>query len=65
MGYAVGLKSGLLGAACICSAGLGLSFSANAADFTPLGDLIGGEFNSLAFGISADGNVVVGEGTSS
>ncbi len=33
---------------------------AGAATFTALNDLPGGEFNSLAYGISADGSVVVG-----
>jgi uncharacterized membrane protein len=34
------------------------------ATFTPLGDLPGGSFDSTAFGVSADGRVVVGQGTS-
>ncbi len=34
-----------------------------AADFTGLGDLLGGNFNSIAFGISADGSTVVGRAT--
>ncbi len=34
------------------------------ADFIPLGDLPGGTFFSLANGVSADGSVVVGRGTS-
>jgi len=33
---------------------------AQTASFTPLGDLPGGEFYSRAFGVSADGTVVVG-----
>lgn len=32
--------------------------------FTPLGDLPGGDFESRAFGVSADGSVVVGESPS-
>jgi probable HAF family extracellular repeat protein len=32
--------------------------------FTPLGDVAGGNFSSFAYGISADGLVVVGQGTS-
>ncbi|HYV84291.1 MAG TPA: thrombospondin type 3 repeat-containing protein [Patescibacteria group bacterium] len=35
------------------------------ATFTPLDDLPGGIFDSTAFGVSADGRVVVGQGTSS
>jgi hypothetical protein len=31
-----------------------------AADFTPLGDLPGNLFDSKAFGVSADGAVIVG-----
>lgn len=38
--------------------------SANASSFTPLGDLAGGGFSSIASGISADGSVVVGRGRS-
>jgi uncharacterized membrane protein len=34
------------------------------ATFTPLGDLPGGAFDSAAAGVSADGSVVVGQGTS-
>src|SRR6185503_13034873 len=34
------------------------------ATFTPLGDLDGGDFQSTAFGLSADGRVAVGQGTS-
>src|SRR5437588_529283 len=34
------------------------------ADFIPLGDLAGGEFNSFALGVSADGHVVVGQSSS-
>src|SRR5262249_35766576 len=34
------------------------------ADFIPLGDLAGGEFSSFALGVSADGHVVVGQGSS-
>src|SRR6266511_2244185 len=34
------------------------------ADFIPLGDLPGGEFNSVALGVSADGHVVVGQSSS-
>jgi probable HAF family extracellular repeat protein len=34
------------------------------ASFTPLGDLLGGGFNSSAFGISADGSTVVGQSVS-
>lgn len=42
---------------------LGLaSLSASAASFTPLGDLSGGSFYSVARGVSADGSVVVGYG---
>jgi uncharacterized membrane protein len=37
----------------------------DAATFTPLGDLPGGEFNSAAAGVSADGSLVVGQATSS
>ena len=42
-----------------------LSFSASvsAATLTPLGDLPGGDFESNAFGVSADGNTIVGFGT--
>ena len=36
----------------------------NAASFLPLGDLPGGSFGSGAYGISADGSVVVGFGDS-
>ena len=35
-----------------------------AATFTPLGDLPGGSFESIANGISADGSVIVGQGIS-
>ena len=42
-----------------------LSLPAHAADaFTPLGDLAGGSFSSEAYGINADGTVVVGRGAS-
>jgi uncharacterized membrane protein len=34
------------------------------ARFTPLGDLPGGSFDCTAFGVSADGRVAVGQGTS-
>jgi probable HAF family extracellular repeat protein len=37
---------------------------AQAASFTPLGDLAGGSFQSQAIGVSADGSVVVGFGNS-
>lgn len=37
---------------------------ANAASFQPLGDLPGGSFASRAFGVSADGKVVVGSSSS-
>lgn len=47
---------------------LSLSFAIprqlQAASFTPLGDLAGGSFGSLALDVSADGSVVVGWGTS-
>jgi probable HAF family extracellular repeat protein len=36
-----------------------------AASLTPLGDLPGGEFESFAYGVSADGSVVVGDSRSS
>jgi uncharacterized membrane protein len=42
---------------------IGPALSAGAT-FMPLGDLPGGSFDSTAFGISADGRVVVGQGTS-
>jgi probable HAF family extracellular repeat protein len=43
---------------------LGLaSIGADAASFIPLGDLAGGQFASQAWGISADGAVVVGVGS--
>jgi hypothetical protein len=37
---------------------------AGAASFTGLGDLPGGSFYSVAYGVSADGSVVVGQGNS-
>ena len=43
---------------------LGLSQNVYAASFTPLGDLPGGSFTSFANGISSDGSVVVGFGSS-
>jgi probable HAF family extracellular repeat protein len=44
---------------------LGIEFSASAVPmFQGLGDLSGGSFSSRAIGISADGSVVVGTGTS-
>lgn len=43
-------------------AGLWAPANATAITFTPLGDLPGADFNSVAYGISADGNVVVGTG---
>src|SRR3989338_1056297 len=42
----------------------GLTVSAHAVSFTPLGDLSGGGFYSYASGVSADGSVVVGGGVS-
>ncbi len=45
-------------------AGAGLGAPAGAASFTGLGDLAGGDFYSSAYGVSADGSVVVGTGTS-
>lgn len=43
-----------------------LNAPANAAgNFIPLSDLAGGNFSSAAYGVSADGTVVVGAGTSS
>ena len=42
----------------------GLTVSAHAVSFTPLGDLSGGGFYSYASGVSADGSVVVGRGNS-
>jgi len=33
-----------------------------AVSFTPLGDLPGGSFESSAYGVSADGSIVVGNG---
>ncbi|MBM3392142.1 MAG: hypothetical protein FJY34_09255, partial [Betaproteobacteria bacterium] len=41
-----------------------LSASVQAQSFTPLGDLAGGNFESIAYGTSADGSVVVGRGES-
>jgi probable HAF family extracellular repeat protein len=39
-------------------------WAAGAASLTPLGDLAGGDFNSLALGVSGDGSVVAGQGNS-
>ena len=44
-------------------AALMLLSATQAAEFMPLGDLPGGEFNSNSSGVSADGSVVVGSGT--
>ncbi len=38
--------------------------NAHAASFTPLGDLAGGSFRSIGWGLSADGSVVVGSSNS-
>ncbi|MCL4778396.1 MAG: hypothetical protein KJ054_12915 [Gammaproteobacteria bacterium] len=38
--------------------------NAHAASFTPLGDLAGGTFRSIGWGLSADGRVVVGSSNS-
>ena len=43
----------------------GFVTSVQAAFFSGLGDLPGGEFNSVARDISADGNTIVGSGRSS
>ncbi|WP_262382229.1 hypothetical protein [Microcystis aeruginosa] len=43
---------------------IGVSFPAQAASFQGLGDLPGGIFNSQAYGVSANGSVVVGRGNS-
>ena len=43
---------------------IGVTFPAQAASFQGLGDLPGGVFSSSAGGVSADGSVVVGSGTS-
>lgn len=40
-----------------------ISAPVEAASFQPLGDLPGGDFYSLAYGVSADGSVVVGTGS--
>ena len=47
-----------------CTAGILLLSGAQAADLMPLGDLPGGDFRSRAHGVSADGSVVVGWGSS-
>ncbi|MCU7241850.1 MAG: PEP-CTERM sorting domain-containing protein [Microcystis aeruginosa WS75] len=41
---------------------IGVAFQAQAASFQGLGDLPGGSFESSAYGVSANGSVVVGEG---
>jgi probable HAF family extracellular repeat protein len=43
---------------------IGVAFPAQAASFQGLGDLSGGSFYSYANGVSADGSVVVGRGSS-
>ena len=43
---------------------IGVAFPAQAASFQGLGDLPGGIFHSLAYGVSANGSVVVGRGNS-
>ena len=50
--------------AALVAAGLGMSGGAQAASFTPLGDLPGDAFFSTGQAISADGNVVVGPSSS-
>lgn len=45
----------------VCCAGIFLAPGTQAASFTPLGDLPGGEFNSRAYDVSPDGRVVVGD----
>jgi probable HAF family extracellular repeat protein len=47
----------------MCCAGILLGSVIHAASFTPLGDLPGGNFQSIATDVSADGRVVVGQGT--
>ncbi|QDU56210.1 hypothetical protein [Aeoliella mucimassa] len=50
----------------ICAVALVIACSSNtslAATFLPLGDLPQGEFGSIAYGISPDGNIVAGGGT--
>ena len=44
----------------VCTAICIYSNAAMAVSFTPLGDLPGGYFHSEAYGVSADGSVVVG-----
>ncbi len=41
-----------------------ISTAADAATFTPLGDLTGGSVSSEVFGVSADGSVVAGRSSS-
>ena len=43
---------------------IGVAVPAQAASFQGLGDLPGGIFNSQAYGVSANGSVVVGRGNS-
>ena len=46
----------------VCTVGILLLSGTQAAEFIPLGDLPGGEFNSNATGIADDGTTVVGSG---